>query len=66
MTDEPAEGMLLLKPDWDKFTTISKTESSGIDSDLGDIQDDVTLYEAAILNRTIRKNLKENEDLSMN
>ena len=56
--------MISIKPDWDKYTIDS---SSGLGSDHGDIQDDVTLKEAILTYHHMRgKMLKENEDLSMN
>ena len=65
-TDEPAEGMLSIKPDWDKYT-IGNTSSSGIESELGYIKDDVTLKEAIMTYQHMReKLLKEAEDMSMN
>ncbi len=58
--------MLAIKPDWDKYT-IGETSTSGVGSELGDIQDDLTLKEAILTYHNMKvKLLKKFEDLSKN
>ena len=53
--------MLAIKPNWDTCTS-----TSGIGSELGDIQDDVTLKEAILTYHNMKvKLLKESDNLSM-